>query len=71
MVRAKFRCDDKENTGEGFNFIMSAVTEGSPENEKFFRFTPGGSLTLYTVNPTAAEQIKSGKEYYVDFTPCE
>jgi hypothetical protein len=70
-VRAKFICDDKEDTGEGFNLIMSAVVDGSAENEQFFKFTPGGSLTLYTVNPAVAEAIEPGKEYYIDITLAE
>ncbi len=45
---------------------MGAVTSGSPENDKFFKYTPGGNLTLYTVNAEAAEAIEIDKEYYID-----
>jgi hypothetical protein len=45
---------------------MEAVTEGSKENDEFFKYTPGGTLTFYCVNPAAAEQIEEGKEYFID-----
>lgn len=55
-TRAKFYCAevkkmkgwDKENP-----FLYSArltpVTSGSPENEQFYKFTPGGSIELSTI----------------------
>ena len=77
-VRAKFRCHYKEeqknaNTGE----VMSATIKLSPvyaetgENKKYWDYTPGGELSLYTVNPAAAAQIEQGKEYYIDIIAAE
>lgn len=75
-VRAKFRCDNVIDC-QGWNnqqpetkvIYMSPVTSGKDEeNNKFFKYTPGGQLTLYTVNPSAAEYFEKGKEYYLDFS---
>ncbi len=77
MVRAKFIVNVNKDNGstdeqyKGSEIQMSAVYSGSPENEEFFKMTPGGSIQLVTVNPKAAAQLIQGKEYYVDFTPCE
>lgn len=74
-VRAKFRCDSIVDA-RGWNdqppetkvLYMSPVTKGNEENDKFFKYTPGGQLTLYTVNPSAAEYFVQGEEYYLDFS---
>jgi hypothetical protein len=71
MVRAKFKITSKTESIDGFNVLMSPVTSGSKENEEFFKFTPGGQITIGTVNPVAAAQLEVGKEYYVDFTKAE
>ena len=52
----------------GATISLNTVYSGSPENEAFFKMTPGGTIMLATVNPKAAEQFVVGKEYYVDFT---
>lgn len=75
MVRAKFVVNTNKDNGstdekyKGSEINLSAVYSGSPENEEFFKMTPGGNITLVTVNPNAAEQFIVGKEVYVDFTP--
>lgn len=77
MVRAKFIVNVNKDNGstdpayKGSEISLSAVYSGSPENEEFFKMTPGGNITLVTVNPKAAEQFIVGKECYVDFTPIE
>jgi hypothetical protein len=48
-----------------------AVTDGSEENKRFFKFTPSGTIKLATVNKEAAAQLIPGKQYYVDFTLAE
>jgi hypothetical protein len=68
MVRAKFRVHHIDPVGPVIK--MSPVYSGSEENKSFFASTPGGSIDLYTVNPEAAKQFESGREYYVDFTPA-
>lgn len=77
MVRAKFTCTKIESNGatnpsdKGATIILYPVVGGSAENESFYRWTPGGSISLSTVNESAAAQFEEGKAYYVDFTPAE
>ncbi len=68
-VRAKFVCNWKQvdSTGNGQQITMSPVYSGSEENKQFFASTPGGSIQLFTTNPSAAEYFEQGKEYYIDF----
>ena len=68
MVRAKFLVQSKtENADHGFEIEMWPVVGGSPENEAFYKYTPGGKIGLVTVNPDAAAQFTPGKKYYVSF----
>lgn len=74
MVRAKFKCVDKEEVTQGdqpstFNLKFEVVTSGSEENDSFFRWTPSGSIVMSTVNQGAADDFEKGSSYYVDFTP--
>lgn len=76
MVRAKFKCINKKpNTDgpnpDGFTIEMNPVVGGSPENDSFYKWTPGGGLLLSTINLRAAEQFEVGKEYYLDITAAE
>lgn len=71
-VRAKMKCEEVElqADGEGGLVKLSPVTSGSHENEQFYKYTPGGSLTLSTINGAAMQQFELGREYYVDITPA-
>ena len=72
MVRCKFRCTQKVETQPGeFQIFFEAVTTGSPENENFFKWTPGGSLKMFTVSDHAAKTFEAGQEYYIDLTAAE
>lgn len=51
--------------------VMSPVGSNTPENAKFWSYTPSGEVKLGTINPEAWEQFKLGGEYYIDFTPAE
>lgn len=77
MVRAKFVVESyetrKSNTrdpeSEELRSIkMIAVSDGSEENKKFFRWTPNGQINIGILNPEAWRQLELGKSYYVDFT---
>lgn len=71
MVRAKFKVTGKTEQADGGGTVnLWPVTTGSPENEEFYRYTPGGSIMLSTINGAAFEQFEVDKEYYVDFTPA-
>lgn len=72
-TRAKMLCDHRaevdQGAGEtGFTIHLRPVTEADPDNESFYRYTPGGEVSLALVNPQAAAAFKVGSYYYVDFT---
>jgi hypothetical protein len=77
MVRAKFTVTSIESNGAadsdnmGSTITLLPVTGGSKENDNFYRWTPGGSIVLSTINPEAAIQFEPGKTFYVDFTLAE
>lgn len=66
-VRCKFVCTYKNEETEQLAF--SPVYNGSPENERFFKATPGGSFQLYTVNQDVFRSMTLGHEYYIDIIP--
>lgn len=69
MVRAKFRVDSVTPDEYGnVNVSLSAVIDGSPENEEFWKATPSGTITMSISNPEAAEVFKPTMQFYVDFT---
>ena len=70
-VRAKFNCISVTNTKDGATVKLSPVINGSDENKEFYRYTPGGEISLSTINTHAAKQFIPGSDYYVDFTPAE
>lgn len=72
-VRAKMKCDGVEPSGAndgGGTVRLYPVINGSPENEQFYKYTPGGNLILSTINKAAFDQFEVGKEYYVDVSPA-
>lgn len=70
-VRACFTLDEKTQTRDGHRLKFNAVTSGNSEAEKFFKYTPYGSLEMGTINDDAAAMFVPGKQYYLDFTPVE
>lgn len=70
-VRAKFRVHSIERNADGSGTVkLHPVYSGSPENESFFKFTPAGEITFYSVNGAAIDAFTAGTEFYVDFTPA-
>lgn len=69
MIRSKMTCT-QANESDG-SIVLEPVISGSAENEKFFEYTPGGSLALFVVRPETVALMKPGAEYYVDITPAE
>ncbi len=71
-VRAKCRVNSIARTEWGHTVTLSPVTSGSPENESFFKATPGGKIELSVVNDATIELFgKPGDSFYVDFTKAE
>ncbi len=76
-VRAKMKCEGKEESSygdegsKGGTVRLSPVINGSEENARFYKYTPGGSLVLSTINQSAFDQFDVGKEYYIDISLAE
>jgi hypothetical protein len=43
----------------------------TPENERFTRYTPSGSIEMTVDNPPASDFLVLGKTFYVDFIPVD
>jgi hypothetical protein len=48
-----------------------ASSDPASENARFWKLTPAGEIRLSTVNASASEQFKAGREFYIDFTPVK
>ena len=68
-MRAKVKCVKIVETESGHEIFFSPVTAGSPENDSFFKYTPGGEIRLATINSNVVKSLVVGAEYYVDFLP--
>lgn len=76
-VRAKFRCNaetrkkwgpDDSQVTRSYEF-MAVYDDETPEDQRYAKATPTGSLTIQVDNPDVA--FEPGKTYYLDFTPAE
>ena len=65
-TRCKFKCESVTTRKDEQAVLMVPVTTGSTENEKFFKYTPGGKLELSVVNKDVS--FEPGAEYYLDIT---
>ena len=72
-VRCKFRCvavNEHEQAGGESNYtvLLEAVTGGSEENERFWRFTPSGRLDFQCLSEAVAAEFVPGSEYFLDIS---
>ena len=75
-VRAKFRVNSYETSLFGSldhqeecrTVKLTAVTDGSEENKRFFKYTPNGTISIGLLSPSAWKQFELGASYFVDFT---
>lgn len=69
-VRAKFNVRSVTMYSNNFGEVeLSAIHDtGTPENKRFTKATPNGTLKMGIDNPSALDQFKPGKIFYVDFT---
>ena len=42
-----------------------------PENQRYHKYTPSGSIEISITNPPASDVFLPGKSFYVDFTAVE
>lgn len=69
--RAKFKCTRITHTeyGTAVEYRFSAVcADEVPENQRFHRYTPSGTLSIWVDNPNVMYEL--GKCYYLDFSPA-
>lgn len=73
-VRAKFRVDAVKQVHWNKDVRVVELTavydDGTPENQRYAKATPSGSISLTIDNPPAAAQFELGKVFYLDFTPA-
>ena len=71
-VRAKFRLNEiRQNAYNPTvrTFVFHPVSaDGTPENDRFNKYSPSGEFTIMVDNPAVIEQWKLGDYYYADFT---
>lgn len=69
-TRAKFVCTGFDQASDGTGprtYQFYAVTnDDTPENERYYRATPSGSLRIAVDNP--AVEFTPGSSYYLDIT---
>ena len=72
-VRAKFTVNSiTKYIGEGSSVKLMCIYDNSiPEDQRFCKATPNGTIEMWINNPVALEQFIPGKAFYVDFTPVE
>jgi len=76
-VRAKFRCQFENTRKHGpqpeastrvYEFL-AVFDDGTPENERYAKYTPTGKLEMAVDN--RAVSFQPGKSYYLDFTEAD
>jgi hypothetical protein len=69
-TRGKFRCDSKRGywmNESARTYEFSAVcNDGTPENDRFHKYTPSGNISITVDNPNVVFEL--GKFYYVDLS---
>jgi hypothetical protein len=70
MVRGKFQVTAiTEHSYPTKEIEFATVYDTSiPEDQRFLKATPYGSIKMSVDNPVALEQLKLGRFFYVDFT---
>lgn len=72
MVRAKMQVSSIENHANwsGKTVKLTTVYDPNiPEDQRFCKATPSGTISMTVDNPAALEQLPLGKHFYVDFVP--
>lgn len=73
-MRAKMKLESIRDSGgqDAKQLTFRAVTDdGTPENERYHRYTPCGTVEMTVDNPKALEGMAPGDSFYVDFTKAE
>ena len=65
QTRGKFQCQSVKT----FSGQYAVCNDGTPENERFHKYTPSGNIKICVDNPNVT--FEPGKFYYVDFTEAQ
>ena len=71
-TRCKFRLVAVTDFGSGYakRYKFEAVsTSETPEDERFVKYTPWGTLEVGIDNPAVVASLKIGECYYLDISP--
>ena len=73
MVRGKFTVSEITTYQYGSKKItLQALYDPNlPEDQKYAKATPSGTITMQVDNPPAADYLEIGKAFYVDFTRAD
>ena len=67
LVRSKMKCRSVTYSAGGYCEVeLLPVMTGSPENDRYFKATPGGTLKLCGVKSEIGDLFKPDREYYID-----
>lgn len=69
-IVAKFRVAAITDYRNGYGYheiVLDAVTNGSPENEQFWKSTPNGQIKIGVNNPETVKAFEDMNECYVTF----
>lgn len=72
-IRCKFRCTDIKDNGPGQPKEVDFATQydpALPEDQRYTKATPWGTLTVSIDNPVALAELRVGATYYVDLIPA-
>ena len=72
MVRAKLFLASEETHSWGGKTLKfeTRYDPTIPEDQRFQKATPTGSITMLVDNPAALAHFKLGQHYFVDFSPA-
>lgn len=71
LVRAKFQVTKitaLANTRATEVHLIPNYDDKIPEDQRYSKYTPSGSVVMYIDNPPAQEFFVLGQTYYIDFT---
>lgn len=73
MMRAKMSCESviPQQFG-GYQVTFRCQYDAAcPEDQRFTKATPWGTIHMQIDNPEAIKQLEIGAQYYVDFSKIE
>jgi hypothetical protein len=75
MIRSKFRLTEIRTSNHGGSYeskkyIFTTQYDSTiPEDQRFCKATPTGTIEMVVDNPVAQAAFELGKDYYFDATP--